>query len=391
MKKVQLGTVIHSLNTGLNPRKFFQLNTPDAEFYYVTIKEMVNGKIIYNENTDRLNTKALQLCNKRSNLEKGDVLFSGTGTIGKTVVLTETPTTWNIKEGVYTIKPKAELLDSRYLAYVLSSEPIKNIYMANVGGGTVKSLKMADLEKTEIPLPTLPDQQKIAAHLDKIQSAIDNKKQQLSLLDEAVKSEFVEMFGENPVEGGKWKVEKIASVVNRNILSVKKKFQKTDTIKYVDISAIDNISNVVTGFREYVLLEAPSRAQQVINQNDILISTVRPNLRNIAINPFNDNFMVGSSGFCVLRVNELCNAKYLFYCVLNDDFTNAMVDLTTGAAYPAIKDSDILAYPIALPPLGLQNRFAAFVQQIDKAKSIAKQQISDLQELLDSKMQQYFA
>ena len=191
MKKVQLGTVIHSLNTGLNPRKFFQLNTPNAEFYYVTIKEMVNGKIIYNENTDRLNTKALQLCNKRSNLEKGDVLFSGTGTIGKTVVLTETPTTWNIKEGVYTIKPKAELLDSRYLAYVLSSEPIKNIYMANVGGGTVKSLKMADLEKTEIPLPTLPEQQKIAAELDKIQSAIDNKKQQLSLLDEAVKSEFI--------------------------------------------------------------------------------------------------------------------------------------------------------------------------------------------------------
>ena len=60
-------------------------------------------------------------------------------------------------------------------------------------------------------------------------------------------------------------------------------------------------------------------------------------------------------------------------------------------AFKAIKDSDILAYPIALPPLGLQNRFAAFVQQIDKAKSIAKQQIADLQELLDSKMQEYFA
>ena len=176
MKKVQLGTVIHSLNTGLNPRKFFQLNTPDAEFYYVTIKEMVNGKIIYNENTDRLNTKALQLCNKRSNLEKGDVLFSGTGTIGKTVVLTETPTTWNIKEGVYTIKPKAELLDSRYLAYVLSSEPIKNIYMANVGGGTVKSLKMADLEKTEIPLPPLPDQQKIVRRVSEEEAKIADAK-----------------------------------------------------------------------------------------------------------------------------------------------------------------------------------------------------------------------
>lgn len=191
MKKVQLGTVIHSLNTGLNPRKFFQLNTPDAEFYYVTIKEMVDGKIVYNENTDRLNEKALELCNRRSNLEKGDVLFSGTGTIGKTVVLTETPTTWNIKEGVYTIKPKQDLINSNYLSYVLSSESIKNNYMTNVAGGTVKSLKMTDLEKTVIPLPPLLEQQKIVAELDTIQSAIDNKKQQLALLDEAVKSEFI--------------------------------------------------------------------------------------------------------------------------------------------------------------------------------------------------------
>ena len=83
------------------------------------------------------------------------------------------------------------MLNSSYLAYALGSEPIKNIYMSNVAGGTVKSLKMADLEKTEIPLPSLSDQQKIAAQLDTIQSAIDNKKHQLSLLDEAVKSEFI--------------------------------------------------------------------------------------------------------------------------------------------------------------------------------------------------------
>ena len=84
MTFVQLGKVIKSLNTGLNPRKFFQLNTPDAEFYYVTIKEMIDGKIVYNSNTDRINKEALRLCNNRSNLEKGDVLFSGTGTIGRT-------------------------------------------------------------------------------------------------------------------------------------------------------------------------------------------------------------------------------------------------------------------------------------------------------------------
>ena len=84
-----LGDVIVSLNTGLNPRKFFQLNTDDAENYYITIREIRNGKIIPTDKTDRLNDEALRLCNNRSNLEVGDVLFSGTGTIGETAVITE--------------------------------------------------------------------------------------------------------------------------------------------------------------------------------------------------------------------------------------------------------------------------------------------------------------
>ena len=278
-------------------------------------------------------------------------------------------------------------IDLDYLMY-----GIRSLHLGeNYSGAAIPHIYFKVYKNRTLDFPELAEQKQRSIVLNKIQDAINVKEKQLFELENIIQSEFVEMFGENPVESGKWKVEKIASVVDKNILSVKKKFQKTDTIKYVDISAIDNISNVVTGFTEYVLLEAPSRAQQVINQNDILISTVRPNLRNIAINPFNDNFMVGSSGFCVLRVNDLCNAKYLFYCVLNDDFTNAMVDLTTGAAYPAIKDSDILAYPIALPPLDLQNQFAAFVQQIDKSKFVVKQQIADLQELLDSKMQEYFS
>lgn len=67
-----------------------------------------------------------------------------------------------------------------------------------------------------------------------------------------------------------------------------------------------------------------------------------------------------------------------------------MAAVTTGANYPAIKDSDIFNYEICNPPLSLQNQFADFVQQIDKSKFVVKQQIADLQELLDYKMNKYF-
>ena|GEM_PF-4728392 len=64
-----LGEVIISLKTGLNPRNYFVLNTEDAKNYYITIREMVGGKLMITEKTDKINDEALKKCNNRSNLE----------------------------------------------------------------------------------------------------------------------------------------------------------------------------------------------------------------------------------------------------------------------------------------------------------------------------------
>ena len=162
-----LGDIIVSLNTGLNPRKFFQLNTDDAENFYITIREIRNGKIIPTEKTDKLNGEALKLCNNRSNLEIGDVLFSGTGTIGETAVITEEPTNWNIKEGVYTIKPIQSIIRPFFLHYILQTEQIKNAYMKKIAGGTVKSIPMAEMKKLLIPVPSLEEQTRIVNILNR--------------------------------------------------------------------------------------------------------------------------------------------------------------------------------------------------------------------------------
>lgn len=156
-----MGKVIFSLNTGLNPRKFFKLNTDDAENFYITIREIKNGKIIPTEKTDKLNDEALKLCNNRSNLEIGDVLFSGTGTVGETAVITEEPTNWNIKEGVYAIKPIQNIILPFYLHYILQTNQIKNLYKKKVEGGTVKSISMAEMKKLLIPVPPIEEQTRI--------------------------------------------------------------------------------------------------------------------------------------------------------------------------------------------------------------------------------------
>jgi type I restriction enzyme S subunit len=165
---LELGDVIVSLNTGLNPRKFFKLNTEDATNYYITIREMKDGKIVPSEKTDRMNDEARKLCNNRSNLEVGDVLFSGTGTIGETAVIEKEPSNWNIKEGVYAIKPNQTMIKPMYLRYILMTNFIKKEYMKKAAGGTVQSVPMGELKKIRIPVPSLREQNRIVGVLKKL-------------------------------------------------------------------------------------------------------------------------------------------------------------------------------------------------------------------------------
>ncbi|WP_286032368.1 restriction endonuclease subunit S [Brachyspira pilosicoli] len=162
-----LNEVIISLNTGLNPRQFFRLNTDDAKNYYVTIRELQNNTIKFSEKTDKINDEALKLCNKRSNLEVGDVLFSGTGTIGETAIIDKFPSNWNIKEGIYSIKPNKSFLVPKFLMYLLKSSYIRDIYLAKADGGTVKSVPMKEMRNLKIPIPPLEEQERIVNILDK--------------------------------------------------------------------------------------------------------------------------------------------------------------------------------------------------------------------------------
>ena len=164
---VELGDVINSLNTGLNPRRFFKLNTEDAKNYYVTIKELQKNKVIISDKTDRINDEAMKLCNNRSNLEVGDILFSGTGTIGETAIIEETPTNWNIKEGVYAIKPNQEMVSSKYLMYLLKIQQIRESLLKKAVGGTVRSVPMKEIRKLQIPLVDLSEQKRIVDILDR--------------------------------------------------------------------------------------------------------------------------------------------------------------------------------------------------------------------------------
>ena len=139
----------------------------------------------------------------------------------------------------------------------------------------------------------------------------------------------------------------------------------------------------------YTMSDAPSRAQQCVIKGDIVISTVRPNLKNIAIVSKDDENLVASSGFCILRPNKI-DRNFLFHYILSEYYTEYLVSLTTGANYPAVRDSDILKSKIYYPPISIQQFFAQRIELIEQQKAEIKSTIVDLETLLASRMQYWF-
>jgi type I restriction enzyme S subunit len=173
LQLMKLGELLMSLKTGLNPRDNFKLNTPDAENWYITVRELNGLGVDFLSQTDRVNNHGLKLINNRSNLEVGDVLFSGTGTIGKTAIIDKKPTNWNIKEGVYALKPKKDRLDSYYLMYYLKHLNKMNVFSKISAGSTVFSVPMRSLEELKIQIHNPSDQIKIAKVLKTLDFKIE--------------------------------------------------------------------------------------------------------------------------------------------------------------------------------------------------------------------------
>lgn len=194
-EKKKLGEVLKSLTTGLNPRQFFKLNTDDAKNYYVTIKELKSGTLVFNSKTDMVNDEALKLINGRSNLEKDDVLFTGTGTIGETYILKSKPNNWNIKEGVYSLKPMKEHVIPYYLKTLFAMDNMKKEYSKFIVGGTVKSIPMRDLHLLIIPIPPIDLQNQFAEFVEQVEKNKENIKLSLNQLETLYNALMQEYFG----------------------------------------------------------------------------------------------------------------------------------------------------------------------------------------------------
>ena len=277
---------------------------------------------------------------------------------------------------------KARLSDSnyRYLYYALQSVKIPNT-------GYNRHFKW--LREAKIPLPNAQSQNEVVKTLDAVNDLLSLRKQQLAKLDELVKSQFVELFGD-PISNPKgWKTDTAEKHID--LLSG----FPFDSSQYTE-SGVNICGGLiimpqriewndckhwssVEGYEEYTLKE-----------NDIVIALDRPWIsEGFKIAMVEAEYLPALLIQRTARVRAISiNQYYLMYCFLLGGFDKHCN--VTGSLVPHISAKDIRSFQIMLPPSTLQEQFAAFVEQTDKSKLAVKQSIEKLETLKKSLMQKYF-
>lgn len=369
MEWVKLGDVASYINgysfkpsdwhgTGLPIIRIQNLTNPSAEYNYTNLK--VDDKYHVN---------------------RGDILISWSATLD--VFEWEDEPAY-LNQHIFKVVFDKIDINKDFFKYAVKYLLVKS--SKNAHGSTMKHLTRKNFEKIKFPKYPIEKQEEVANILNQVRILIQTRQDQIQALDDLVESIFDELLNKNDV-----KLTALDDLITKKPDRLSNK--NTEPISYFDISSIDNISHKIIEEKNILnSKERPSRAKQLIMEDDVIVSTVRPNLKNVAYFDYKNTYIpIASTGFAVLRSNKsIINPKYLFHIVLTDYFTNILMSVATGANYPAVKERDIRNIKVPIIDIEKQNHFAAFVEKIEKQKQILNNSLGDLTNLFDSLMQDAF-
>ena len=320
---------------------------------------------------------------------QGTVIMSFKLSIGKTAITSEDMYT---NEAIIAFIDNGKFaVDTDYLYHLCCG--------TNWTAGTNKAvmgltLNKATLLEKEIPLPDINEQREIATKLDKIDALIAERQQQLELIDQAVKSRFIELFGMPGTDEFGWGLVSLGSVCGINPKKgqdarlgsgVEVSFVPMPAVTEhgeIDATAIKEYDEVKTGFTYFA-------------ENDVLFAKITPCMENgkgAVARGLHNGLGFGSTEFHVLRpISGVTNPYWIYTLTAFSQFrADAANNMTGSAGQRRVPASFFENYRVAVPPIELQEQFATFVEQTDKSKLAVQKGLQELEILKKSLMQQYF-
>lgn len=162
-----------------------------------------------------------------------------------------------------------------------------------------------------------------------------------------------------------WEVKRIQEICKVDAKSLSAKTSPDYEFEYISLSDVDSDSFDISTSHQ-IFQTAPSRARRIVSKGDVVISTVRPNLRGFFLAKEDKKDLIASTGFAVLTPTE-CDSQYLLSCFFSQIVSKQFYSLVVGSNYPAVNSSDVAKLKLAVPPLAEQRKIAEILGVWDEA------------------------
>lgn len=253
-------------------------------------------------------------------------------------------------------------------------------------GATFKELSKKEVAAYEINLPPLKRQLEAVEKLALVDKQVVIAKTQLDKLDSLVKSRFVEMFGDLKSDTNGWPIKPFET------FAIIDTHMANDLTPYLDmphigIDSIESGTGRLSGYRT-VAEDGIISGKYPFTPEHLIYSKIRPSLNKVALPDFSG--VCSSDAYPILPIAGECNRVYLAEVMRSAYFLEYILPLSGRAQMPKVNKKALSGFSMPLPPIELQQQFAAFVAQVDKSRFVAQQQIEKLQMLYDSLAQEYF-
>lgn len=294
---------------------------------------------------------------------------------------------------INTIVPNSKV-DASFLYYSLRTRKQELLSLGSATGVRTPILNKSAFSDTQVVVPPLPVQQRIAGILSAYDELIENSQQRIKILEAMARALYREWFvhfrfpghenhprvaspiGEIP-QG--WEVKKLSTVAEVNRAQINAR-SAPEELHYIDISSVSpgQIDSITT----YDFADAPGRARRIVQHGDVLWSCVRPNRRSHVRVMHPEPNTIASTGFAVLSATKV-PFSFLYFATTTDDFVAFLTNSATGAAYPAVSSSTFEKADLLIPSAPLLEKFGATTIPLAEQIHALQRQIQNLRRTRD--------
>lgn len=262
------------------------------------------------------------------------------------------------------------------LPFIIQNDDLFDFAVGRSDGSLSPRVKWENLANYTFELPPLAEQKKLAEVLWSISDTIQAYQDLLTKTEELVQARFVEMFGDLKTNPKGWPVvsfPEFAEIDSRMTTD----YEKYADYPHVGIDSIEKDTGALKGYRT-VREDGVISGKYIFTPQHIIYSKIRPNLNKVALPDFDG--LCSADAYPILPNRNNCDRVFLATVLRSEYFLKYILQFSSRTNLPKVNRKEIVGFCMPLPPIELQQQFAAFAAQADQSKFALQRTITSLQE-----------